>query len=141
MAVDRNLIPAFTWNAGGLGPGSINQDGIDIHIDTIWLNSIIILRVRKYVCVHPSVLQAHHWTILGIIVLGCRDKQLTISCKIDCTNSINGPRCCISLSFNNFKVRCTANCLLQQGDLDSVCQGEVIRVLLLEMKLLTPMGS
>jgi hypothetical protein len=50
-AIKGNLVPAFTWNAGGLGPGGINQNGIDIHInipiDNIWLDSIIIPRVIK----------------------------------------------------------------------------------------------
>jgi hypothetical protein len=45
------------------------------------------------------------------------------------------------LSFDNFEMQCTTNCLLQQGDLDSVCQGELIGVLLIETKLLTPMGD
>jgi hypothetical protein len=56
MAIDGNLVPAFTWDAGGLHPGGINQNGIHICIDIIWLNSIIIPRVEEHMYVHPSVL-------------------------------------------------------------------------------------
>jgi hypothetical protein len=41
MSIDGNLVPAFTWNAGGLSPGGVNQNGINIHIDIIWVDSII----------------------------------------------------------------------------------------------------
>jgi hypothetical protein len=59
-AVDRNLVPAFTWNAGGLGPDGIYQNGIDIHIYIIWLDSIMISRVIEQMCVFPSVLRVPH---------------------------------------------------------------------------------
>jgi hypothetical protein len=45
------------------------------------------------------------------------------------------------LNFDKFKVWCPANCLLQQGDLDCVGQGELIGILLIETELLTPMGN
>jgi hypothetical protein len=93
---------------------------ISISISYGWLNIIIIPSIIKHMCVCPSILQMHHWTILGIVVLSSRDKQFTIlSCKIDLTDPINEPRQCISLLvFDN--PWCTTNCLLQQRDLDRV---------------------
>jgi hypothetical protein len=45
------------------------------------------------------------------------------------------------LGFDNFEVWYTTNCFLQQGYLDRVCQGELIRVLLIEVELFTPVGN
>jgi hypothetical protein len=90
------------------------------------------------------LLQAHHWTILGIIVLSCRVKQLMIAIlqnQSHCTNDINEPRQLIGLCFYSFEVQCTANCLVQQADLDGVCNGEWIGVLFSEVELLTPVGN